>query len=137
MEVYRSPVLFMRGRGLGNFLGRLVRGVIPFLSAHRGVIKTGLKKVGKAATRAALQAASDSITTNRSFKDNLKRAGKQELKQLMRNVKKRKAMGGKGRKRRKHSASIKKQHRSRKRSVSKKPSRGRGLDVFDYYRSSR
>lgn len=93
VDVYTSPLLFQRGRGLGGFLGRLARSVIPFISKRRGLFK----KVGKAAARAALHAAEEKILHNRPLSEGLRESGAQELKKLVRQARNTALMKGRGR----------------------------------------
>lgn len=135
LPVYRSPVQFQKGYGFGNFLAKfLKRGLMPFLTSRRGLIKEGAKALTRAAAKAGLEAGMKSFETKTPFKENLKIAAKKQAGELIHNVTKR-VLQGQGRRRRpiksrKRKLSSSVGHRKRQRSGAS--ASRRAIDIFDF-----
>lgn len=82
MTFYAGPP--MQGYGLGNVLARLARTIIPIF--QRPVVKAGLKRIGKSAAVAGLDAIQKSLSSHQdepiTFSQALKQSATKQAKQL-------------------------------------------------------
>jgi hypothetical protein len=80
---FSSPVSYQRGRGLGSLLRGLFRAVRPIFK--KPIIRQGLKKLGKAATAAAIEASQQVLDKDdvKAFGPALKNALKQQAKNAL------------------------------------------------------
>ena len=80
LKTIYSGARYQRGRGIGAWLGGLLRGVVPYITQ-------GMKTVGREALRTGMDVYDDVASGNATFKDSIRARGRESGVRLKRKAK--------------------------------------------------